>query len=132
MNSAQPQISLIIVTYRDTFQWVAKEKEGLTANYQQRSAILNLSPQDREKLGILDNERVMLSNTQGVVVVKAKVDDKCQPGFGCMPVSPYVNRLTSYDPARAKLPDLKRVEVVVQATTADVTPISELYIDIVS
>ena len=68
----------------------------------------------------------MLINAHVSVLVQAKGDDKCQPGFGCMPVSLYINRLTSYDPARANLPDLKRVEVTVGATTADVTPISEL------
>ena len=122
--NADPQIPLIIVTYRDSFQWVAKVKEGPSENYQHRSAVLLLSPQDKGRLGIQDNDRVMLSNAYGTVVVQAKGDDKCQAGIGCMPVSPYVNRLSSYDPANANLPNFKRIEVVVQATTADIVPLS--------
>jgi formylmethanofuran dehydrogenase subunit D len=126
MSPSKSQIPLTIVTYRDAFQWMIKEKEGVSTGYQEHSAILRLSPQDMEALGIGDNARVKLSNALGTVVVQAKADDKCQQGFGYMPVSPYINRLTSYDPAKAKLPDFKRIEVMVEATEADITPISEL------
>ena len=125
MNSSKSQISLIIVTYRDAFQWRAKER-GLDTSYQELSAVLQLSPQDMETLKIKNNARVRLSNAVGAVVVQAKVNDKCQRGFGYMPVSPYANRLTSYDPAKAKLPDFKRIEVTVEATKEDVTSLSEL------
>ena len=126
MNSSQPQISLTIITYRDSFQWVAKEKEGLNAGYQQISTRLQISPRDKATLGISDNARVKLSNSMGTIVVQAIVEEKCQPGYGYMAVSPYINSLTSYDPAKAKLPNFKLIEVTAESTDVEITPIGNL------
>ena len=120
------QVTLVIVTYEDAFQYIAREKEGLNADYQERSAIVNISPGDMKRLGIEEDATVRLENATGSVVVQAKLDSKGRPGIGYMPVSPYANRLASYDPAKAKLSGLKRVEASVEPTDEQVTPISQL------
>lgn len=120
------QISLVIVTYRDVFQWVEKQREDGEDNYALRSAILHISAMDMRALAIEDGAPVMLHNDAGEVVVRAWCDANCQQGFGYMPVSPYVNMLTSYEPSRGKLPNFKRIPVMVMPAGEDDCPLPSL------
>jgi len=108
------QLPLVIVTYRDVFQWVAKLKDEM-AEYQDRSAVVLMAAGDMKALGIEDGAWVELSNPFGRVVARAKLDRGGSPGIGLMPVSPWANLLTSYQPSRGRLPNFKRVEVMVRA-----------------
>ena len=108
------QIPLILVTYRDVFQWVTKQREGPRECYAGRSAIVHISAADMKALALEDGAPVRLNNDVGGVIVRAWLDANCQQGFGYMPVSPYANMLTSYDPARGKLPNFKRILVMVE------------------
>jgi formylmethanofuran dehydrogenase subunit D len=109
-----PQIPLVIVTYRDVFQWATKYKENSWSKYEERSAQVRLSPIDLKSLEVANGAEVKLSSCAGEVVVRAKLDPSCPQGFGYMPVSQYSNILTSYDPAKAKLPNFKRIEVLAE------------------
>jgi len=118
--------SFHIVTYRDIFQKTIMEKESFSAKYQERSAVLKMFPGDMGTRKIQDNANVKIRNHFGEVVVRAISDPGCQQGFGYMPVSPYSNCLTNYDPGRATLPNFKRIKVEVEPTEEEITPISEL------
>ena len=118
--------SFHIVTYRDIFQKAIMEKESFSAEYQERSAVLKMFPGDMKSRNIQNNANVKISNNFGEVVVRATSDPGCQQGFGYMPVSPYSNCLTNYDPGRARLPNFKRIEVEAEPTEEEITPISEL------
>lgn len=114
------EMPIIIVTYRDVFQSVAKQKGISSSDYQDRSAIVHMSSSDMKVLGIVDDAPVRLRTSLGEVVVRAKSDPGCRQGFGFMPASPYSNELTSYDPAKGRLPNFKRIEVVVTPTDQEV------------
>lgn len=116
------EIPLIIVTYRDVFQWVAKQKGVMGSDYQDRSAIVRMSSSDLKALGIGDGATVKLRNAFADVVVRAKLDPSCKQGFGYMPASPCSNSLTSYDPAKGRLPNFKRIEVVVEPADEEYYP----------
>lgn len=107
------EISLVIVTYRDVFQWVAKHKGISNSDYQDRSAIVRMSASDLKALGIVNDAPVRLRTPLAEIVVRAKLDPGCRQGFGFMPASPYSNQLASYDPVKGRLPNFKRMEVVV-------------------
>ena len=114
------QLPLIIVTYRDAFQWAAQHRPASEDDYQVRSAVLRLSPADLKSLGVSDGVPLRLSNASGEVVVQAKADAGCPRRFGFMPVSRCVNLLTTYDGTKSELPDFKRIEVLAQpAAEAD-------------
>jgi len=104
-----PQIPLIIITYRDVFQWVANQRRV------EHLPSVRISESDLNELGIADGDRVKFSNAAGSIVVQAKLDQDCRRGFGYMPISLYSNRLVSYDGSRARLPNFKRIEVLAQA-----------------
>lgn len=126
MESDQSRKTLHIVTYRDIYQRIIAEKEPFGAQYQERSAIVQMATQDMKALRIENGSRVKLRNDFGVVVVRAKLDPSCQPGFGLMPVGQYSNRLTNYDPKKSRLPNFKLIEVEVEQTEEGITPLPDL------
>ena len=117
------EIALIVVTYRDVFQWTAKYKGGQADDLQERSALVKLSPEDLRALGTSPGKSVKLKNNSGEVVVRVEVDVGCPTGFAFMPVSPYAGRLASYDATRYNLPDFKRIEVKVESTENSISPL---------
>ena len=114
-----PQIQLMIITYRDVFQWVAKQKGSLENEYKERSLSIGLSESNLKDLGIVDGDEVRLSNAVGSVVVQARLDPECRQGFGFMPISYYSNKLVSYDVTKANLPNFKRIEVLAEPVNGE-------------
>jgi formylmethanofuran dehydrogenase subunit D len=129
MSTPKEGIPLVIVTYQDIYQWVARQRDGWGDAYQQHSAKVRLSPADLKRLGLNDGALVELKNKAGSVVVKAKSDPTCEEGIGYMPASLYSNRLASYNPSVSRLPNLKRIEVRAVSTEKDVTPLSDLLLN---
>ena len=107
------QIQLVVVTYRDVFQWAAKLK-GDMSEYQLLSKFISISESDLEDLGIADGAEVKLSNAAGSIVVQARLEQDGSKGFGYMPSSQYSNMLVSYDLNKAGSPGFKRIEVWVE------------------
>lgn len=106
---------LVLVTYRDIFQWLTRHQGMESAEFLKHAAVVRLSPQDMQALGVAGDGYVKLSNAMAAIIAQVKADPGCPPGFGYMPVSAYVNRLTSYNGSR-HLPDFKHIEVVAEAT----------------
>ncbi|RJQ29903.1 MAG: hypothetical protein C4589_04240 [Peptococcaceae bacterium] len=107
-------MKLIIVIYRDVFLWSEKYKKDRTDSWEDKAAFVRLAEQDLKALGISGDGKIKLSNSVGSIVVRALADSKGRSGYGFMPVSPLVNRLTSYGEGR--LPNFKRIEVTAEAT----------------
>lgn len=119
-------LEMVIITYHDDFLKVAEIKEGVGSLYERLAAVVWLSPDDLKLLGVGEGKPVELSNAIGSIVLQAKSNPKVKPGTGHMPFSLYSVRLTSYDPAKGKLPNFKRIEVIAVPTGLDITPVSEL------
>jgi len=119
-------LELVLVTYHDGLLKIAETKEGIGSLYQQLAAVLWLSLDDLKLLGVNQGEAVELRSAAGSIVVRAKADPNSKPGMGYMPFSLYSLSLTSYDPAKASLPNFKLIEVTAIPTKHDITPISEL------
>lgn len=98
-------MKLKIVTYRDIFLWSERYKEAGRPD----AALIRLSPEDLKDLGVTEKGKLRLTSGEGSIVVDVLAEPKCQPGYGYMPVSPIVNRLTGCRPG--KLPDFKHIEV---------------------
>ena len=122
MNSSEQktcQVPIVIVTYRDVFQWVAcfKGNEGVAC--QEHGAWIKLSRRDIKSLGLSEGERVRLSNREGSIVIATKSDPGCPPGFGYMPVGSLCNKLIGYSSGKDKLPNFKWIEAVVEKATRE-------------
>ena len=129
MSLPEEGIPLVMVTYRDIYQEVVKQKDGWGSDaYQKHSAMARISPADLKKLDLTDGARVELRSRSGSVVVEAKSDPACEEGMGYMPASLYSNFLASYDPSASRLPNLSRIEVRAVKTQKDVTPLSDLLV----
>jgi len=119
-------LELVLVTYHEGLLKIAETKEGIGSLYQKLAAVLWLSPDDLKLLGVNEGEAVELRSAAGSIVVQAKSDPNSKPGMGYMPFSLYSLSLSSYDPAKGKLPNFKRMEVTAVPTNHDITPISEV------
>ena len=119
-------LELVLVTYHEGLLKIAETREGTGSLYQKLAAVLWLSPDDLKLLGVNEGESVELRSAAGSIVVQAKADPNSKPGMGYMPFSLYSLSLTSYDPAEARLPNFKRIEVTAIPTNHDITPISEV------
>ncbi len=106
---------LILVTYRDIFQWLTRHQGVESEEYLKHSAVVRLSPQDMQALGVSGGGHVRLKSDSATIIAQVKADPGCPPGFGYMPVSAYVNQLASYNGSR-NLPDFKHIEVAAEAT----------------
>ena len=117
---------MVIITYHDDFLKVAEIKEGVGSLYEKLASVVWLSPDDLKLLRVGDGKPMELRNGTGSIIVQAKSNPKVKSGTGHMPFSLYSVRLTSYDPAKSKLPNFKRIEVTAVPATRDITPIAEL------
>jgi formylmethanofuran dehydrogenase subunit D len=119
-------VELVLITYYDGLLRIAEIKEGTGSLYQKLAAVLWLSPDDLKLLGVNIGKPVELRSAAGSIVAQAKADPNSKPGMGYMPFSLYSLSLTSYDPAKSRFPDFKRIEVTVLPTEQSITPISEI------
>ncbi len=121
------EIEVIIVTFRDIFQYEAGKKGRYTDEYRDLSAQMNLDKQDMTKLGVKDGQRVMVKNDVGSVVVAAKTsDDDPHPALAFMTNSPWSNQLVRDDVCETSIPGFKRITAKVSPTEESITQVSEL------
>ena len=121
------EAKVIIVTFRDIFQYEAGKKSRYSDEYRQLSALILLDKQDMAGLGIKDGQRVMVGNELGRIVAAAKAsEDEPHPGLAFMTNSPWSNQLVRDDVCETSIPGFKRIEAVVSPTEEAVTQITEL------
>lgn len=128
MPEPEKGLPLVIVTYQDIYQWITWQRDGWGESYQAQSAMVRLSPADLKNLDLSDGDLLELGSEAGAVIVKTKSDPACIEGTALMPASLYSNRLSSYDPSRSRLPDLKRIDVIARPAQNGVTPLSDLLV----
>ena len=119
-------LELVLVTYHEGLVRIAEMKEGTGSLYQKLAAVVWLSPHDLKLLGVNAGRPVELRSAAGSIVVQAKSDPNAKVGMGYMPFSLYSLSLSSYDPAKGRLPNFKRIEAMAVATSRNITPISEV------
>ena len=121
------EAKVIIVTFRDIFQYEAGKKSRYSDEYRQLSAQILLDKQDMAGLGIKDGQHVMVGNELGRIVAAAKAsEDDPHPGLAFMTNSPWSNQLVRDDVCETSIPGFKRIEAVVSPTDEAVTQITEL------
>jgi formylmethanofuran dehydrogenase subunit D len=121
------EAKVIIVTFRDIFQYEAGKKSRYLDEYRQLSAQILLDKQDMAGLGVKDGQHVMVGNELGRIVAAAKAsEDDPHPGLAFMTNSPWSNQLVRDDVCETSIPGFKRIEAVVSPTEEAVTQITEL------
>lgn len=126
---SSPEVKLRIVTYRDAFQDAAKVKSLFGEEYERLSAVILLDPKDIIRLSIKEGETIILRNSSGKVVVRAKNSgyDQPHPGTGYMVNSPWSNALVPEDAGGTGVPAFKDFEVVASGSKGlKVTGIKEI------
>ena len=121
------EAKVIIVTFRDIFQYEAGKKSRYSDEYRQLSAQILLDKQDMAGLGVKDGQHVMVGNELGRIVAAAKAsEDDPHPGLAFMTNSPWSNQLVRDDICETSIPGFKRIEATVSPTEEAITQITEL------
>ena len=121
------EAKVIIVTFRDIFQYEAGKKSRYSDEYRQLSAQILLDKQDMAGLGVKDGQHVMVGNELGRIVAAAKAsEDDPHPGLAFMTNSLWSNQLVRDDICETSIPGFKRIEAVVSPTDEAITQIIEL------
>jgi len=121
------EAKVIIVTFRDIFQYEAGKKSRYSDEYRQLSAQIFLDKQDMAGLGVKDGQHVMVGNELGRIVAAAKAsEDDPHPGLAFMTNSPWSNQLVRDDICETSIPGFKRIEAMVSPTEEAITQIIEL------
>ena len=121
------EAKVIIVTFRDIFQYEAGKKSRYSDEYRQLSAQIFLDKQDMAGLGVKDGQHVMVGNELGRIVAAAKAsEDDPHPGLAFMTNSPWSNQLVRDDICETSIPGFKRIEATVSPTEEAITQIIEL------
>lgn len=110
-----PEYDVTIVTHRDIFQNAALESSRFTEEYEKLSAVITIDRQDMERIGIKDNDTVVVSNSSGKVVVLAHGSgyEEPHPGIAYMLNSPWSSALVSNETGGSGVPVFKSIKAVV-------------------
>lgn len=97
---AKPEISIVLVTYRDNFQKRVSDEYGkFSEKYRELSAIIYLDDNDLAAIDATEGKPVKVthSDTGASVVVVVKKSEYGHKGIGFMLNSPWSNRLIVAD-----------------------------------
>ena len=77
---------LMLTTGRVLYHWhggeMTRRARGLDAMYPE--ALVEINPEDAERLGIGDGQLIKVASRRGEIVAKAEVTDRVQPGVGLL------------------------------------------------
>ncbi len=110
-----PEYNVTIVTHRDIFQNAALESSRFTEEYEKLSAVINIDKQDMDRIGIKDNDTVVVRNSSGKIAVLAQGSgyEEPHPGVAYMFNSPWSNALVSSETGGSGVPAFKSIKAVI-------------------
>lgn len=120
-----PEEEMRIITIRDIFQSSEAENK-FSSEYQEKSAVILLSPEDMKKIGAKENDHVKISNQYGTIIVSAKKSDKTTPGTAMMPNSIYSNVLVSDQTDDTGIPSYKNITANIMKTNQEISSIEDI------
>lgn len=105
-----PDTTLILITGRSTEQGTGISVGKGRAEYQEATAILDLSPADMARFGLNAGDSVKLRTQYGEVTVKCRQAELPQ-GIGFMAFGPVTSALIGGETHASGMPDTKGFEV---------------------
>ena len=122
-----PEFEILITTYRDIFQVEALEGDRFGDDYKKLSAVISMSKNDMQKMGLKSGDHVKLSNNDGSVIVEVKESKKNEPGgLAFMINSPWSNCLISDQTDGKGIPEFKHITAKISLSKEEITPITDL------
>jgi len=122
-----PEYDIKITTYRDIFQAEAAERDRFGEDYKTLSAIIYMSKNDMQKIGLKTADRVKISNNFGSLVVQVKESKRDEPGgLAFMVNSPWSNSLVSGETGGKGIPEFKNIDARISLSKEEITTLDKL------
>ncbi|KAF5086918.1 molybdopterin dinucleotide binding domain protein [anaerobic digester metagenome] len=97
-----------------------------SSEYYREASTIRLNPVDMMEMGVDDGERVMVTVTDGSVVLRAVSDETIKRGTGFLPLGPYANYLVGGTTHSTGMPDFKEAEGEIEGTADKIPSVGEL------
>lgn len=113
MNNAN---AFVLIPGRTARQGTSLNEGKFTGEYQEETGTLLISPEDMERLGLNDGDRVRLKSEQGEVVVPCRSARKGElpPGVLFIPYGDCSSRLMGADTHGTGMPDSKGIDIILE------------------
>jgi formylmethanofuran dehydrogenase subunit D len=120
-----PEFEVLITTYRDIFQVEALERDRFGEDYKKLSAVITMSKNDLQKMGLKSGDHVKLSNNYGSVVVEVKESKRNEPGgLAFMVNSPWSNSLVTGETDGKGIPGFKHITARISLSKEQISCLS--------
>ena len=111
----QEKLNLILLTGRTIEQGVGKESGKGTQLYFESTTMVYMDEMDMKKLGIKNNDHVLVTTKEGSVVLRAiKHPRGAMPGLIYIPYGPWANAICSTETTSIGMPSFKGTPVEVK------------------
>ena len=124
-RSSQASLKATLITGRTLDQGRTLEIGKFSKEYMSKVAIIELSKQDMEKLGISSGSAVKVSSAYGQVVVKAVESAFTPQGMAFIPMGPWANAIVSPNTQGSGMPTLKGIEVTIEKSEDHVLSLAD-------
>ncbi|MBI3467955.1 MAG: formylmethanofuran dehydrogenase [Planctomycetes bacterium] len=111
--------TFILIPGRTSRQGTTLNEGKFTRDYLEETSTLMMCPEDMQRLGLTDGDRVRLSNAQGRIElpVKTAKGDELSPGVLFLSYGPMASQLMGGDTQGTGMPDSKSFDVQLEKTT---------------
>ncbi len=106
----------VLIAGRTARQGTTLNKSKLAGEYLEEISTVYIAPEDAERLGLRDGQRVRLSSDHGSVVLRCRRarKDELAPGVLFLPYGDASSRLMGADTHGTGMPDSKGLDVVLE------------------
>ncbi len=115
-----------LITGRTVAQGDAMEKGKTEEEFMKACAIVELDPEDMEKLGVREGDTVRVKTSEGELVLWVRKAPGEQPGVAFIPLGPWANYLIGGDTEATGMPPYKVVDAEITPERGKVPSLEEL------
>ena len=110
-----PKLQVSLLTGRTINQGTGKEYGKLTREYFESVTICQMDPEDMERLGVIENEKIKVTTKFGSVVIKAVPSTKApHPQIAFIPYGPWANLVMNPQTHGSGMPSLKGISAEIK------------------
>ena len=119
-------MEVTLISGRTANQGIGLEEGKLSKKYIDSVNHVQLCPEDAEKLGLKEGDRVKITTSYGSIAVAWTPDKGLDKGIGFFPYGPWANQVYSSVTGSTGMPVMKGIPAVIEKTKENVPSLDEI------
>ena len=121
----EKKLEMLLLTGRSIWQGEAMESGKEAKGYMEVGTSLQMNPEDMAKLGVSENDKVLLTSKYGKVVMKVvPAKERLMEGMVYVPFSTWCNVLVNPTTESTGMPSFKSTRITIEKTKEKIIPTS--------